>query len=488
MDKHPSLKIWSGVVLGAATGGCSLTPAPMTPDVVAEIQASDRFSGQVAVDLESPSKVAWWVSVGGPELDGLVQKLLSQSLVLDEIRLQAEQAQEVARITRGQRLPSVIALGDVSTSRSPDFQGDFSWSESYSAGALLDFNTDIFGGLRASERAADLNAIAAELAIRSAEQREIAILARNWVSAATLQRRLDLAQRTAESFRTTYELTNQRYTAGSASVSASDVQIALQNLETALIDIPQIETDLTRQFLVIDEQLAISPGDTQSSFLGDFVASTPFTPAAGSPAQLLSNRPDVAAAELLYRAALEDVGAARASLYPALSLSASLTFQADEPGDLFDVDRYISSLATSLTAPVFQGGRLRAQVRLEAAQADELATAFARTALAAVVDVELALADLSGLDQQRQRTVAALETARISNELAQGRYEQGLTSILSVLETQRSLNASEQTLILTDQAIANARIDLFLSLGGDWFGNPQSALADGGTLVLGARS
>ncbi|MEO1569472.1 MAG: efflux transporter outer membrane subunit [Pseudomonadota bacterium] len=488
MNKHPSLKIWCGALLGAAAGGCSLTPVPITPDIVSEIQASDQFSAKTAVSVAPTQTMAWWVDVGGQELDGLVQQLLSQSLVLEEVRLQAEQAQEVARITRGQRLPSVVAIGDVSTSRSPDFQGDFSWSESYSAGALLDFNTDIFGGLRASERAADLNAIAADLAIQSAEQREIAVLARNWVSAATLQRRLDLAKRTADSFQTTYELTNQRYSAGSASVSASDVQIALQNLETALIDIPQIETDLTRQFLVLDEQLAISPGNSQSSFRGDFITTTPFTPAAGSPAQLLSNRPDVASAELRYRAALEDIGAARANLYPALSLSASLTFQADEPGDLFDVDRYISSLASSLTAPVFQGGRLRAQVRLEEAQAGELATAFARTALAAVVDVELALADLSGLEQQRERSVAALETARISNDLAQGRYEQGLTSILSVLETQRSLNASEQTLILTDQAIANARIDLFLSLGGDWFGSTQPSRADGDTLDPGANS
>jgi len=87
-----------------------------------------------------------------------------------------------------------------------------------------------------------------------------------------------------------------------------------------------------------------------------------------------------------------------------------------------------------------------------------------------VIDVELALVNLSGLQIQREGLLNALETAKLSNELSKRRYQQGLTSILAVLETQRSLNAAEQNLILTEQALANAQIDLFLSRGGDWSG------------------
>lgn len=297
----------------------------------------------------------------------------------------------------------------------------------------------------------------------------------NQHSAVSLQRRADLARRTTESFRSTYDLTRQRYEAGSTAVSASDVQIARQNLESALVDIPQIAADLTQQWLVLDEQLARMPGETGRSFAGALVPAARFDAPVGSPAALLANRPDVAVAELRYLTALEDVGAARASLYPGLSLGASLTFQADTPGDSFDWDRHVAILASSLTAPVFQGGRLKAKVRLEEARAAELASAFARAALAAVVDVEIALAELAGLHQQKQLLDAALETARLSNEIAKGRYGQGLISILAVLETQRSLNAVEQNVILTDQAIANARIDLYLSLGGDWAGSIPAA-------------
>lgn len=449
------------------------------PELVSDIRSSDGYRQSALTREGLPDTNDWWLSIGGDELDRLVSTLLVDSLTLQEVRLQAEQALEGQRLATGQRLPSVVAIGDIGANRSPDFFDEFSWSEAYSAGLLVDFNTDVFGSLRAAERAAELNALSSAFLVEANEQREIALLAFNWVAASTLQRRLEVAVETADSFRATYELTNQRYEAGSANVSASDVQIALQNLETSLVDISQIETDLAKQFLVIDEQLARQPGETERSFLGESLAIDVSSTAVGHPARLLASRPDVAAAELRYLAALEDIGAARASLYPALSLSASLTFQSDTPGDLFDWDRHIASLANSLTAPVFQGGRLKSQVRLEEARAKELATAFARTALAAMIDVETALADLSGLERQRDQLLTALETAEVSNELAQGRYREGLNSILSVLETQRSLNSARQNLLLTEQALVNARIDLFLSLGGDWTQTETSSSAVG---------
>ncbi|MEO1786682.1 MAG: efflux transporter outer membrane subunit [Pseudomonadota bacterium] len=483
MGRARSYGVVTGVLVTATTAGCSLTPMPETPSLVTDIQTQGSYTHAPAVSSMRAEPNDWWKGVGGDELHGLVETLIEDSLTLQEARLQAIQAFEGTRLARSQRLPGVSVFGEVSAARTQTFGGDFSWSESYTTGVLADFNTDVFGGLRASQRAAELNARASALSVRAAEQREIALLARNWVSAVTLKRRLDLAERTAASFRATFELTDQRYGAGSASVSASDVQIAQQNLETALVDIPQIETDLASQFLLIDEQLARLPGESEANFVSAVLSVDDIARPIGTPAELLAQRPDVAAAELRYLAALEDVGAARSTLYPALSLSASLTFQADTPGEVFDWERHIASLANALTAPLFQGGALRSQVRLEQAQAEELATAFARTALAAVIDVELALVNLSGLQIQREGFLNALETAKLSNELSQGRYQQGLTSILAVLETQRSLNAAEQNLILTEQALANAQIDLFLSLGGDWSGEDGPA-ADLETLLF----
>ena len=189
----------------------------------------------------------------------------------------------------------------------------------------------------------------------------------------------------------------------------------------------------------------------------------------GLPSALLASRPDVAAAELRYRAALEDVGAARADLYPMLTLTASLTFQDTNLSDLFDWDDYLANLAGSLTQPIFQGGRLRSAVRLQKAEADELAAVFARTSLNALLDVETALAEQRGFAEQVLRLRDAVKSAAIADELAQTRYRQGLETLLSVLETQRSLNNARESLILTEQSLLRARIDLYLSLGGVWF-------------------
>ena len=189
----------------------------------------------------------------------------------------------------------------------------------------------------------------------------------------------------------------------------------------------------------------------------------------GVPAELLANRPDVAAAELSYRAGLEDVGAARADLYPALSLSASLSFQGDNLGDVFSADTFIANLIASLTAPIFNGGRLRSEVRLQKAEAEELATAFARTTLAALIDVEQAVTQLVGINDQLKRLDDNVASATLSDKLTQNRYRRGLGTLLSILESQRTLNVARQNLILTEQSYLNAYIDLFFSLGGWWF-------------------
>ncbi len=464
-------------------GACSLTPEPRTPIVVERIQASDSYertlSATAAPDTTAAPDVTaaaadsgWWTGIGGDELDRLVSVLRQDSLVLAETRWQAEQARELALQARGGRAPLLSATAEVAESRRPGIDGSSTRSDDtmYMAGLVASFDADVFGRLRSAERSTRLNAMAAELSYRATEQREIALLAKNWVAAAMLQRRLEVARRNVESFRATYELTEQRYRAGSKNASASDVQIARQNYDTARVDIPDLTRQLETQLLAIDEQLARLPGVTAATFDGRSAPTYGVRVSLGEPARLLANRPDVAAAELRYRAALEDVGTARANLYPALTLSAALSYRGEEPGDLFDWGSHIGNLTAALIQPVFQGGRLKSQVRLEQARAEEIASAFARSTLAAVIDVETALAQLAGLEEQRERLTDAVTSARVSNDIAQTRYRQGLASILALLETQRSLNNARQNLILTEQALLNAQIDLYLSLGGNWPG------------------
>ena len=464
-----------GMVSACLVTGCTLTPTETRPQIVSEIESLTGFQK----DLPQPNNskpLAWWVELGGTELDQLVRTLRDQSFTLQEARLQSEQAQELALVATGVRRPSIDSSLDVESNRSLNTSGAFEWSESYNVGLSGSYSADIFGELRAAQRAAVLTAEASLLSYRAIEQQEIATLARDWVAASALKKRLNLARETAESYRVTFELSNARYRAGSENVSASDVQIARQNYDSALVDIPDLEVQLTSQLLEIDAQLARLPGETAKSFLGQPTSLRPETPPVGTPIELLSNRPDVAAAELAYRAALEDVGAARADLYPALALTASFRFQSDDLSGLFNWDDHIAGLAASLTQSVFNVGQLKSQVRLQEAVANELATTFARTALRAVIDVEQAIVNVAGQMDQLKRQRDAVSSAQLSDQIAQNRYRQGLNSLLSLLETQRSLNTARERLILIEQAELNANIDLRLSLGGAWFAPVEDTL------------
>jgi NodT family efflux transporter outer membrane factor (OMF) lipoprotein len=473
------------LILVLAIGACSLTPKAVPPQLIPKVEGLQTFKYGTPSDTAPARRIAWWRDIGGDELDALVSELLASSFRLTEARAQALQFAERANQTRGARLPSINGSSDSSYARSQSFTGDPDWMEGYGLGVSATFNTDIFGALRATDRSTRLNAAAADISYQAAVQQEIAILATNWVAAVTLKRRLALARTIAESFQSTYDLSDKRYRAGSSSASATSVQIAKQNLDAALVDIPNLEAQLTTQLLVIDEQLACLPGKTAQAFEGTWSPYAKILPPLGMPGALLNARPDVAAADLRFQAALEDVGAARANLFPALTLTGALTFQNADLGEVFSWDQHLATLAASLTQPIFQGGRLRAEVRLQKAEAEELAAAYGRTALAALVDVESALVEIAGLTEQVSRLKSNVATAEKSNQITDNRYRQGLDTILSLLETQRSLNAARENLILTEQALINARITLFLSLGGVWF--DEAATSEAGDEPNGGR-
>ena len=478
---HPTVLSMS-IVLGVSLtilAGCALTPSTtltpesIRPQTVTSIEHLEQYTS-AELPAEDALVDQWWRTLGDTEIDTLVNELRLNSLTLTETRLQIEQARELAVQARSFRLPSVNGSVDISGNGSRSPSSSFDFNDAYGLSLSADFNADIFGGLRSSERSALLRTKASELVFLSVEQQEVASLVRNWVAASTLKRQLALAQETAESFRTTFELTDKRYRAGSSDVSAGDAQIARQNYDSSLVDIPDLQTQLNVQLFAIDEQLARLPGETAPTFVGALRLSRELNLPIGVPADLLANRPDVAAAELSYRAALEDVGSARADLYPALSLSAALSFEGENVGDNFSADTFIANLLASLTAPIFNGGRLRSEVRLQQAEAEELATSFARTTLAALIDVEQAVAQLVGINEQLKRLDDNVASAALSDKITQNRYRRGLGTLLSILESQRTLNVARQNLILTEQAYLNAYIDLFFSLGGAWF-DPATA-------------
>ncbi|MCK5089977.1 MAG: TolC family protein, partial [Hyphomicrobiaceae bacterium] len=194
----------------------------------------------------------------------------------------------------------------------------------------------------------------------------------------------------------------------------------------------------------------------------------------GLPAALLDRRPDVRAAELMVRAANEEIGVSIAQLYPDLTLVANYGAGADRWRDIWEHFSETYSATVGLSQPVFTGGRLRAQVDAAEARHVELAANYAGTVLTAMKEVEDALIAEQMLHKEHEHTELRFKEATAAESLSQERYQRGVDSILTVLETERRRRIAEELLVILKARIWTTRVNLHLALGGDWNDQEQS--------------
>ncbi len=198
---------------------------------------------------------------------------------------------------------------------------------------------------------------------------------------------------------------------------------------------------------------------------------------AGSPADMLARRPDIIAAERRIAQAGLNVDVARKALYPRLTIDASAGDQAlNSLGDVFDLQSLAFSLSETLIAPIFEGGRLRAQIDAQRAQLAAQVETYAETVLTAYQEVENAL----DAEQRLEAREAALREARDEAVMAERRlelrYTEGLATILQLLDAQtRRLNAEGQLITARAERLAN-RVRLHVALGGSGFAVPPDRI------------
>jgi NodT family efflux transporter outer membrane factor (OMF) lipoprotein len=201
-------------------------------------------------------------------------------------------------------------------------------------------------------------------------------------------------------------------------------------------------------------------------------AGLPAVPA-GLPGELLRRRPDLVAGERRLAAAGCRVDAARAALYPRLSLTGSGGTASTDLEDLVDDDFRVWSLGANLLAPLLHGGALRAEVRRQEAVVAEAVAAYAGAVLSAFGEVEGALATEALLGERRAALVRAAQHARSARDLARERWQRGLTDFLAVVDGQRQSFLADSAVIALDRARLENRLDLLLALGGGYDASAQ---------------
>ena len=466
---------------------CSLAPGPSVPEPVAELP--DRFAG--GGEARAHEAREWWTSFRDPVLNTVIDSVLAANFDLAEAVARVRQARAQAGIARAPLVPAIQASASVSDADNPsnagfgqqfrEVAGDrlpgFEFPErlgieTWSLGLDFAYELDFWGRARNDARAAGQEYLASASDYHAARIGVLAETITTYFDIADLRRRTALARETVDVLLEREELAETRYDRGLVtSFELYQVRQELRNTQAAL---PQLESQLVNA----EGRLAVLVGGFRAkidAILPDSLAPMPSGDpvSAGVPADLLVQRPDVRAAGLRLDAARFGIGARRAEMLPSLSFSGTIGVQSADADGLFNVDQWFRNLLGNLTAPIFQGGRIRNNIALAHARFGQAAAAYGRTVVTAVHEVEAALAALENEGRRHDFLASQREEAIASVELQSQRYAAGVGGYVDYLDAVRTLLNVESTLAGALRDLALARLAVHRSLGGDWTAPPE---------------
>ncbi len=454
---------------GLVLVSCTLGPNYKRPVV----QTPADFRGASgAAGAASLADLKWFDVFRDDELTRLVDTALKQNF---ELRIAAErvlQARALYGITRAGQYPAVGGSVDLNAVRSSQVGAnagvpsgadtDVTYAQ---AGFSVGWELDVWGRLRRLSEASRAQYLATEEARRGVITTLIADVSDTYLRLRALDLELEIANRTRDLATESLRLTEARRTRGVA--SGVDVRQSEQLLYTATGQIANLEREIAQTENALSLLLGQMPGDVPRGRPLEAFQAPPSVPA-GLPSALLERRPDIRQAEQQLIAANAEIGAARAEYFPRISLTGFFGAQSRALSDLFTGPARLASATVGATAPIFNAGRTRANVRFTEAVQREMVVNYQRAIHAAFRDVADSLVAHTKTSEQRaqqERLVAALrESARLSTQ----RYEGGLDSYLPVLDAQRSLFQGELELARLRQQELASIVQLYRALGGGW--------------------
>ena len=463
-----------GVFCYLVISGCSQTPVyeEVETDAYLGDQYSQLNSTAVLKDLDSTS---WWSQFNDPVIDALVNSAIQNNLDIRIAAANVLESEALVRASTGNRWPQINAI----TSGERNFTGsstgssfntgtDRIYTTTYQVGASVAWQADLFGKLRSAQKASIADWQASQTDYQALMHTIIANVIRQRVQLAIATQRLNVATRILESRENTLEIVNRRYSRGVSNSSAVDVRLARENVYSAEASIYALEQNVIIAKHALDVLTGEKPGSNSITKNELTVLPILNTAIAGVPAQLLDRRPDLRAAEFRLIASNERVGVAIADMYPDLTITAGGGWRDSELSDLFSSQSLFASLLGELTQTIFAGGSLRAETDAAKARLQIQANTYANEVLQAIREVEDALVQNAKLNQRLSKVNRQVDEARLAEKLSRNRYSRGVENLLTVLETERRRTTAEDTLLQVEENYWNARIDLYLSIGGDW--------------------
>lgn len=468
--------IFAAALLGLS--GCASLqqpPAPAAPLPVpdgwrAAAPAGAPFAASAAPAAGEVAALAqWWRRFDEPVLPGLVEQALVGSTDIAAAQARLRQARAQRELTAANRAPSLSGSGSAQASRS---EGGPT-ADRYAASIDARWEADLWGGSAAGLRAADATAEASAVTLAGTRVAVAAEVALNLLQLRGTQARLAHAEANLASQQQTLQIVRWRADAGL--VTQLDVEQALTAVEQTRAQVPALQASAAQAMNALAVLTGRAPGALAELLRAPAPARAPATPpdlALALPAEVLRQRPDMRVAELQWQAAAARVEQADAARLPSLSLSGSIGLNALSLSGLGGAPAAASLLA-GVSVPLFDAGRIRAQVRQQEAARDEAEAHYRATLLAALQEVEDTLVGLRSTREQLAAQQAAAASARNAAQIAEQRYRSGLVDFQNVLQTQRTLLSAQDAVAATATTLATQHVRLYKALGGGW--TPEAA-------------
>jgi multidrug efflux system outer membrane protein len=445
--------------------GCMIGPDYRRPAV--ETPASWRFEEKEAREI---GNTVWWEQFGDPVLNELIQAALMENKDIMIATARVEEFVGRYSTTRAVLFPQAGAGGIAGSSRVTEngptalTSATENPADNYSAFLNANWEIDFWGKLRRATEASRADLLGQKEIRRGVILTLVTSMASAYVNLRNLDKQLEIARRTAQSRKESYDLFQLRFRGGV--ISELELSQVKSEYEQALSIIPFLEKATAQQENALSILLGRNPGSIPGGKkIDDFVL--PAVPA-GLPSELLAKRPDIRQAEQTLIAANARIGVARSLYFPTISLTGTFGFASTDLSTLFQGPSRIWSWAVPLNMPIFTGGAIGGQVKSAEALQRQALLRYQQSIQIAFREVEDAL-----IDQKRSREELEIQTRQVESlstyaRFARLRFDNGYTSYIEVLDAERSLFNSELARAQTKGVLFQALVNLYKAIGGGW--------------------
>lgn len=435
------------------------------PESVTE--ALNYRTDNLPVDSTNVALISWDELFTDPLLKDLIAEGLEENI---DIRVALENINAAEAYFKQGKLAYFPTLsGNAQYTRqelssNSQFGGQFSSLDVYQVNAGLSWEADIWGKIRSNKRAFAASYLQTVEAHRAVKTQLIASIASGYFQLLTLDEQLRVTQSTIENRSNSLETTKALKEAGNVT------EVGVKQTEAQLYTAQALKLDILKQIRLQENSLSILLGRQPGSIArGDLLEQTLSTPLkAGVPAQLLSNRPDVRAAEFGLINAFELTNVARSNFYPSLTLSATGGFQSLDFSKLFDSSSLFATIVGGLTQPIFNGRKIRTQYEVAEAQQEQAKLNFRKALLNATREVSDALYSYEIATEKLEVKQNELNAYDLATGYSEELLDNGLANYLEVLTARENALNSSLNLINTRFDQLQSVVDLYTALGGGW--------------------